>query len=453
MNKNTTIGFILIAIVLIGFSWWAQPSAEQKAAALKQDSIAQVAQQKAEQQKAADAAKQAEVKQKVLEDTTSMFHTALQGQAQQLMLKNGKVELTLSTKGATVQKAVIRNFKDRKGSNRVTLFDGKDQQLNYTLVAKEVNISTNDLFFQPSGVTDTTVTFTAQAAAGKTIVIKYLLGKDYMLHTSIQANGMAGLFPPNTSTMDVDWQDKCRQQERGFTFENRYATLTYHNVEGGTDYLNETKNNVDKSIEEKIDWVAFKNQFFSAVMIAKNDFKENSLMTSVPQQKGSGYLKQYQAKMKTFFDPTGKTPSEFDFYYGPNDFRLLQHVQNESKFGKDLEMQRLVYLGWPLFRIINRWFTLYVFDWLTGLNINMGIVLILITLLLKVITYPLVKKSYMSSAKMRVLKPKLDAATAQFNKPEDSMQKQQAMMAEYHVGTAQDHQRRQTAVDSGGALQ
>ena len=431
MNKNTTIGFILIAIVLIGFSWWAQPSAEQKAAALKQDSIAQVAQQKAEQQKAAAAAKQAEVKQKVLEDTTSMFHTALQGKAQQLMLKNGKVELTLSTKGATVQKAVIRNFKDRKGNNRVTLFDGKDQQLNYTLVAKEVNISTNDLFFQPSGVTDTTVTFTAQAASGKTIVIKYLLGKDYMLHTSVQANGMAGLFPPNTSTMDVDWQDKCRQQERGFTFENRYATLTYHNVEGGTDYLNETKNNVDKSVEEKIDWVAFKNQFFSAVMIAKNDFKENSLMTSVPQQKGSGYLKQYQAKMKTFFDPTGKTPSEFDFYYGPNDFRLLQHVQNESKFGKDLEMQRLVYLGWPLFRIINRWFTLYVFDWLTGLNINMGIVLILITLLLKVITYPLVKKSYMSSAKMRVLKPKLDAATAQFNKPEDSMQKQQAMMAEY----------------------
>jgi hypothetical protein len=109
----------------------------------------------------------------------------------------------------------------------------------------------------------------------------------------------------------------------------------------------------------------------------------------------------------------------------------LQNVENESKFGKDLEMQRLVYLGWPLFRIINRWFTLYVFDWLTAININMGIVLILITLLLKVITYPLVKKSYMSSAKMRVLKPKLDAATAQFNKPEDSMQKQQAMMAEY----------------------
>ena len=165
-------------------------------------------------------------------------------------------------------------------------------------------------------------------------------------------------------------------------------------------------------------------------MIAKNNFSANSMMTSIPQEKGSGYLKQYEAKMKTFFDPSGKTPSEFEFYYGPNDFRLLQRVETGSTFGKDLQLQRLVYLGWPLFRIINRWFTIYVFDWLSKV-FPMGVVLIMITLLLKLITYPMVKKSYMSSAKMRVLKPKLDAATAQFNKPEDQMQKQQAMMSEY----------------------
>ena len=134
--------------------------------------------------------------------------------------------------------------------------------------------------------------------------------------------------------------------------------------------------------------------------------------------------------MKSFFDPSGKVPSEFDFYYGPNDFRLLQKVEKENAFGKDLQMQRLVYLGWPLFRYINRWFTIYVFDWLSKW-FPMGVVLILITLLLKAITYPMVKKSYMSSAKMRVLKPKLDAATRQYDKPEDQMQKQQAMMAEY----------------------
>ena len=134
--------------------------------------------------------------------------------------------------------------------------------------------------------------------------------------------------------------------------------------------------------------------------------------------------------MKAFLDPTGKKPTNFEFYYGPNDFRLLKNVEKESAFGKDLQMERLVYLGWPLFRIINRWFTIYVFDWLSKW-FPMGIVLILITLLLKAITYPMVKKSYMSSAKMRVLKPKLDEATKQYNKPEDQMQKQQAMMAEY----------------------
>ena len=431
MDKNSIIGFVLIAVVLIGFSVWSQPSDKEKAEAARQDSITMVAQKKAEQMQKAATLKQAEIKQKVLKDTTSMFHTSLQGQAQNIVLKNSKIELTLNTKGATVQKAVIKNFDDRIGNKNVTLFDNKDQQLNYTLVAKEANISTSDLYFLPSSVTDSTVTLTAQAGEGKSITLKYLLGKDYMLHASFQVTGMNGIFAPNTTTMDVNWKDNCRQQERGFTFENRYATLTYHEVNGGTDYLNEGKENIDKVIEEKINWVAFKNQFFSAVMIARNDFKENAQMTSIPQQKGTGYLKQYEAKMKTFFDPSGKQPSEFDFYYGPNDFRLLQKVEKESNFGKNLEMQRLVYLGWPLFRIINRWFTLYVFDWLTGLNINMGIVLIIITLLLKLITYPLVKKSYMSSAKMRVLKPKLDAATAQYNKPEDSMQKQQAMMGEY----------------------
>jgi YidC/Oxa1 family membrane protein insertase len=439
MDKNNIIGFVLIAALLIGFSWWSQPSEEQQRAQFVQDSIATVKKEQAEKSaKLAAAKKQAEAKEKIQSDSTALFYSALNGKAEKVVLKNKKVELTLNTKGGTVEKAVIKgyvghniNVKDgSKDAKDVTLFDAKDQSLKFMLAAKEANIITSDLYFTPSNVTDSTVVMTAEAGAGKSITLTYRLGKDYMLHMSLQANGMAGLFAPGYNAMDIDWQDKCRQQERGFTFENRYATLTYHETEGGTDYLNETKEKIDEPIDETTDWVAFKNQFFSAVMIAKNDFQKGALMTSIPQQKGSNYLKQYQAKMKTFFDPTGKTPSEFEFYYGPNDFRLLQSVEKESTFGKDLEMQRLVYLGWPLFRIINRWFTLYVFDWLSKL-FPMGIVLILITLLLKVITYPMVKKSYMSSAKMRVLKPKLDAATKQYDKPEDQMQKQQAMMAEY----------------------
>ena len=439
MNKNNIIGFLLIALVLIGFSWYTQPSAEEQRAAFVQDSIAKAKHAEIEKaSKAAAAKRQADAKAKVEADSTALFYSALKGQADSIVLKNEKVELTLNTKGGTVEKAVIKGYvghniqvKDGSADQKdVTLFDGKDQSLKFMLEAKEANIITSDLYFTPSNVTDSTVTMTAVAGEGKTLSMTYTLGKDYMLHMSFSAQGMEGLFSPNYNKMDIDWSDKARQQERGFMFENRYTTLTYHDVEGGTDYLNEGSEKIDEKIEETIDWVSFKNQFFSAIIVAKDNFEKDAFMTSIPQEKGSGYLKQFQAKMKTAFDPTGKKASEFEFYFGPNDFQILKNTEKESTFGKDLEFQRLVYLGWPIIRWINRFFTLYVFDWLSNV-FPMGIVLILITLLLKLITYPMVKKSYMSSAKMRVLKPKLEAATAQFNKPEDQMQKQQAMMAEY----------------------
>ena len=439
MNKNNIIGFLLIAVVLIGFSWYNQPSAEEQRAAFVQDSIAKA--KHAEMEKASKAAavkRQADAKAQIEADSTALFYSALKGQAQKVVLKNEKVELTLNTKGGTVEKAVIKgyvghNLKVKDGSadqKDVTLFDGNDQSLKFMLEAKEANIITSDLYFTPSNVTDKSVTMTAEAAPGKTLSMTYTLGDDYMLHMSLQTEGMAGLFSPNCNKMSIDWSDKARQQERGFMFENRYTTLTYHEAEGGTDHLNEGSEKIDEKIEETIDWVSFKNQFFSAIMVAKDNFDKDAFMTSIPQEKGSGYLKQFQAKMKTAFDPTGKKASEFEFYFGPNDFQILKNTEKESTFGKDLEFQKLVYLGWPIIRWINRFFTLYVFDWLSNV-FPMGIVLILITLLLKLITYPMVKKSYMSSAKMRVLKPKLEAATAQYNKPEDQMQKQQAMMAEY----------------------
>lgn len=432
MNKNNTIGIVLIILVLIGFSWYNQPSAEEIAAQRRQDSIATAMKQKAEEaQKLAADTKKAQALTQAQGDSTALFHQALNGSNSQVVLKNSKVELTLDTKGGVVKKAKILGFKDRNDASDVTLFEGGDQNLNFMLAGKTTNIITSDLYFTPTNVTDSTVTMTATAGNGGAVILDYKLGADYMLHMSFRTQGLSGIFAPNCKEMDIVWNEKCRQQEKGFTFENRYASLTYKEKDGGTDYLNETSAKENEKIEEALDWVAFKNQFFSAVLIAKDEIAANSLMTSIPQEKGSGYLKQYEAKMKTAFDPTGARPTEFEMFIGPNDFRLLQDVEEESTFGKDLELQQLVYLGWPLFRIINRWFTLYVFDWLTGFGLNMGIVLIIITLLLKFITFPMVKKSYMSSAKMRVLKPKLEEATKQYDKPEDQMMKQQAMMALY----------------------
>jgi YidC/Oxa1 family membrane protein insertase len=432
MNKNNIIGFVLMGLVLIGFSWYNQPTEEQIAAQRRQDSISAAMKKKAEEdRKIAEVTGKAQALTAAQNDTTSLFYPSLVGKNEQVTLKNSKIELTLDTKGGTLSKAKILNFKDRNGAKDVTLFDRGDQSMNFMMAGKTTNIVTGDLYFTPSDVTDSTVTMTAQASNGGAVIIRYALGADYMLRMYVQAKGLAGVFAPNYREMDIEWGEKCRQQEKGFTFENRYATLTYKEKGGGTNYLSETSEEIDEKIDEPLDWVAFKNQFFSAVLIARDDIAANSLLTSIPQEKGSGYLKQYNAKLKTAFDPTGARPTEFEMFIGPNDFRLLQEVEEESTFGKDLELQQLVYLGWPLFRIINRWFTLYVFDWLTGFGFNMGIVLILITMLLKLLTYPMVKKTYLNSAKMRVLKPKLDEATKQYDKPEDQMMKQQAMMALY----------------------
>ena len=432
MNKNTLTGFILIAIVLIGFSWWNKPSQEEIDAYYRQQDSIAAAQANAEKREAeARLLSERQAEAAAQGDTTALFYAALNGTDQALTLKNDSVELTVNTKGGTIGSARLKGYLNRDNSDDVMLFTRDGQQMNFILEAKDDNIITRDLYFTPSEQTDSTLTLTAQASNGGQLQLRYRLGPDYMLHFSLQTVGMDKLFSPMRKTMAIEWQDSCHQQEKGFTFENQRSALTYKLRDGGTDYLNETSDK-QETTEEALDWVAFKNQYFSAVLIAKDGFEPGAVLTSTPQKdKSTHILKYYDARLTTSFDPTGAKASEFEMYLGPNNFRLLQHVEKQSTFGRDLDLEQLVYLGWPLFRYINRWFTLYVFDWLTSFGLNMGIVLILITLLLKAITYPMVKKSYMSSAKMRVLKPKLDEATKQYDKPEDAMQKQQAMMQLY----------------------
>ena len=432
MNKDTIIGFVLIAVVLIGFSWYNQPSAEEIEAARVQDSIESVMKEKAvQEQKIAQEKQQVAVDSAALSDTTALFHQAMNGTSQKVVLKNSKLELTLDTKGGVIKKAVIKDFKSIDGKQDVTLFDEKDQNLNFMLAGKQDNIVTADLFFTPSEQTDSTVTMTAVAGNGGEISLKYRLGKDYLLNLSLQTKGLGNLFAPSYKEMEIEWNDHCRQQEKGFSFESRYTSLYYkETMSGSTDKLSESSDKKE-TIEEELDWIAFRNQFFSVALISKDNFAANSTLSTIQDEKGSGYLKYFDAKLKTAFDPTGAKASEFEMYIGPNNFRLIKAVEEQSTFGKDLDLEQLVDLGWWLLRWINRWFTLYVFDWLTGLGLNMGIVLILITILLKIITFPMVKKSYMSSAKMRVLKPKFDEATKQYDKPEDQMKKQQEMMSLY----------------------
>ena len=429
MNKNTLTGFVLIAIVLIGFSWWSQNEASKQQAAAQAeqarlDSIAKANPQPKDTVSMAEAAALT-----AQADSSRVFFQAMNaGEGQQLTLKNSKLELTLDTKGGIVKKAKVLGYKDYMGNSNVTLFDEKDQNLTFTLATKKENINTQELTFQPTEASDRKARLVAEGADGARIVMEYELGESYLLHFSLKTEGMDGLFEPGRQLMSVEWRDSCRQQEKGYTFENRYASLTYKDLDGGTDHLSEGKNDTETP-EEALDWVAFKTQFFAAVLIPKTQFEKGAYLASTQHQKESHYLKSYQAQLKTPFNPSER--AEFEMYFGPNDFQVLKSIDKESSFGRDLDLEDLVYLGWWLVRWINRWFTLYVFDGLTALGLGMGIVLILITLLLKGLTFPMVKKSYMSSAKMRVLKPKIEEATKQYDKPEDQIQKQQVQMQMY----------------------
>ena len=175
MDKNNIIGFSLIAAVLIGFSIWSQPSEQEKAEMARQDSIANIKKQAIEQSKKLNSIVATNKSATSVNDTTALFYNALTGQAQKITLKSNKLVLTLNSKGGIVEKAVIKGFKDRNANPDVTLFDNNEQSLNYTFSTKTQNISTQDLFFTPENVTDSTVTFVAQSGANKKISIRYAL--------------------------------------------------------------------------------------------------------------------------------------------------------------------------------------------------------------------------------------------------------------------------------------
>ena len=239
MDKNTITGFILMALVVIGFSWYSQPSEEERRMMAQQDSIAAVEKMNAEkaameQKKTADAAAQNAA------DSTTLFFAQRQGQEQEIVLQNKKVKVTLSTMGGTIQNAEIIGYKSRNHEGNVILMTRKDAQMTFSLAGKQENIISSDLFFTPTEQTDSSVVMVAEQD-GKQLSISYQLQPNsYMVNMQLQAKGMSGFFAPNMKTLDISWVDRIIQQEKGYSFENQRSSLTYKRKDKGTKNLSET---------------------------------------------------------------------------------------------------------------------------------------------------------------------------------------------------------------------
>lgn len=429
MDKNTIVGLVLMAAVIIGFGWY---NSNQEAQLQHASQTEQTSQGKATPNNALSAQKPLTVSQT---DSTDIFYAATKGQPQEVVLKNEKVSVKINTKGGAISEVKLNEYKsykdfEAKKENALTLYNAKDAGLNFKVDTKEGTLSFEDYYFTPINATDSTVTMRLSANNGASIDIDYqLLPNNYLVNFSVKANGLQKYFPGATQTILLDWHDRVAQQEKGFYFENMYSTLTYKKHDDDTKKMSENETQ-EESVTESVDWIAFKNQYFSSVLLAAEPLK-NVNVKSEQLEEGSGYLKNYTANMIASFDTKGAKATKFQFYFGPNNYRLLQSMDDYKISAHDNDLQGLVYLGWPIVKWINRFFTLYIFDFFTRLGLPMGIVLLLITLLLRAIVYVPTRKSFLSSAKMRVLKPKVDEIAAKYPKQEDAMKRQQETMTLY----------------------
>lgn len=433
MDKNTLIGILLTGLVVFGFMTYESYSRkEQMIEEQKQAVIEQAEMQAKMKAEAIEAEEKAKREFAEKNDTLSPLFLARQENKGTTEIQNSLLKLSISNKGGQLTRAELKDneYKNQEGGN-VVLFEGEDLDMTFSFDGKEHNIVSNELYFTPVNHTDSSVTMRLPIADGSIDISYTLIPNSYLVNIDVAANGLEGFFPSKTSTFNIVWNEHLRQQEKGYSFENQHSTIAYRTNENDTENLSSTgMDEFEDDIEEDIQWIAFKNQFFSQVLIADGTFDVDTL-SSYRDAEGSGYLKTYGAAMTAKFDPAGKNPTNMKMYIGPNKFSTLYDNEKLCNSSLDLDLQSLVYLGWPIINLINRFFMVYLFDFMTGWGINMGIVLLLLTIIIKILVFPLMKKSYLASANMRVLRPKIDVISAKYPKPEDAMLKQQEIMKLY----------------------
>ena len=452
MDKNTWIGFLLIAVIIVGFSLLNRPSKEELAERQRiNDSIALVQIQEREAQvlseqlsqevqaeqnnEIATAANHEELEQRVA-DIYGPFAPAAKGEEGLVTIENEKIRVGIARRGGRLAQAELKEYKAYGDSvNNLCLFHGDESSQSFTLVTQNNRIlSTQNLYFQPVALhTDT---------AGTTLVMRlltniegsymdfvYTLPKDdYMLRLSIQPHAMQTALAQNMTSMEMSWAVTIPQQERGRKFEEKYAQLQYMFVGGDIETLSEQKHAL-KNEPSRIRWIAYKDQFFSTVMIADEAFTSTTL-ESTPLAEFSHYIKEYKTTTSVPLDVTGKKATSFRYYLGPNHYNTLKAYDNDVAKEDKLHLQELVPLGWKIVSWINKILVIPMFDLFTSWGLHIGIVILLMTLVIKLIILPFVFASYKSSAKMRALKPQLDEINAKYP-PEKMQERQQATMALY----------------------
>jgi len=463
MDKNTIIGFLLIGVIIIAFTILNRPSKEQIAEQQRlRDSIQQVEIQKAAleaERLATDSSQPAlDIKQ---QNTVSDFFatgtsvardsigtqtdstTVVKPTAEEFVtLENEKLKLVLSTLGGRIYSVQLKGEKKFNGDS-LYLFEGDEARFNLELFNRNsVRLSTADQVFTPMPTADgKSVVMRLENSPGQHIDLIYTLpANEFMLGFNIRIAGMKnGLHPESLTNFRINWEQKIRQQEQGRQFENRFARLNYRYMGQDVQRLSDSKND-RRELTEPVKWFSFKDQFFSTIIIAEKPFS-NTILSSQPLST-SEYIKDYKAEtwVPVTTDPQkDELTASFNYYFGPNHFYTLKNYDKEIKeSSQKLYLEELVDLGYKWLSWINKYFTIPVFNFFLKFDWGMGVIILIMTLLIKLIILPLTYKSFKSSAKMRVLRPQIKEIEAKYpgQDKEIMLKRQQATMDLYNKAGA-----------------
>ncbi|MBQ7823710.1 MAG: membrane protein insertase YidC [Bacteroidaceae bacterium] len=438
MDRNTLFGFLLIGIVLIWFSWFNRPTPEQLDAAKRyNDSIAAVeaarqdiAESDAEQTQNSienlDAIRSDSARQAALVNKFGAFAPVVEGTESFTTLENDLIKLTLSNKGGQISQAVLKKYKSFD-QETLTLFEGKDNSYGFLFKTGSRYINTADLFFTPVAVNDQQVTMRLKLGDNQYFDLVYSLDADsYMVKMDIRQKGMDQILASSTSDLDMFWKQTVRRQEKGRMFEERNSALYYKYLVDDVENLSESKDE-KKEISNALKWIGYKNQFFSSAFIADNKFEWASMESSVMHE-SPDYLKKMSITAVIPYTPENENPAGFRIFLGPNSYPLLKSYNNSDE---KLQLDRLIPLGASIFRWINTGVVIPLFSFFGKFIDNYGIIILLLTIVIKIIIAPLTYKSYLSSARMRVLKPQIDEINARYPGQDKALDRQRATMDLY----------------------
>ncbi len=442
MDKQTVIGFILIFLILMGSFFFNKPTAARLEEARRQDSLAMIqaelARQEAlvreamEQQQSATLSteQQADLDLQLVKQF-GVYAPLVKGENQNYIFENEVMALTMASKGGRIASVCLKDYVTGD-SLPLVLFDEENSSFSITLITNESRVvKTSDLYFsRVESANPQEFVFRAALSEDNYLDFVYTLQPDnYMMSFDVRGNGLENMLSMGTTGLDIDWNVKMRAQEKGRKFASRYAMLQYKYAEDDVEKLSESKDS-HKEITNRLSWVAFKDQFFAAVIIDKAGFTSNEL-TSQIESVNSPYIKSYMMRSQAPFNMRGNREANFNFYFGPSKYDILKSYDKEVAKEDRLQLDRLVPLGGSLIRWVSTWLVLPLFRFFGGFIGNAGIIIMLMTLCIKIIIFPLTYKSLMSSTKTRLLKPQIDAINEKYPGDSKAAERSQATMDLY----------------------